>query len=381
MELFFLSFLDTAKVIKSFIKEKQNVKISVDESSLDFSVQKALSKEEKEKSAKAFFYFIKKNISHLDRETLPMKEQAALIEVVAVLELYLNFQFRSHSKFKESLQREIFSLKVGSLVPVSYIEKNSEAVRFIKNNGLEKIIFYHAICLSFDKKEGIGFPMQTSNCIKQVVFFNALKKYSLSGVDKYYYEGELLFSLDEGGKLVRPLKIKNGAFVNSYEFFATIVYSKGYLNSCFEVYHKDKDCFIAVHDGQGRVYRFGFENKKVVSPDKYLYEDISDFNRFTFDLSKESTNELIKELLREGIFSKEEMVERVLKILDMDELFVRPLTSKNKFLSFVFIPKLFVKVFSGEISIKSLLTPWKLKKLDFKKMEENRSLLSKKNFS
>ncbi len=363
MELFFQSFLPTAKEIFLLIKKKRKVKISLKEDVLFFVEVKSLSKEEMEESSKAFFSFIKKKSGNLHIENLQPLEKGALVETVFVFERYINFLWPKYSLVKENLEKELFSLKLGSLVPVSYIEKNTEDIKFIRDNSLEKMIFYHGICLSFDPEKGVGIPIKTLNCIKHIVFFSYLKKYTLAYQTKFYFEGEYLFSLNKEGKLVKPLKIKNGAFVCCNQFSPFITYLKGYKEPSLEVFYKNKECFIQIHDGEGRVYRFGFENKKVVSPDKYAYKETLDFNHFAFTISKEQTQALIEELLKEG------MVESFLKILDGEKIPDSYFSFGEKVLSFLTMPKLLLKAFSGKIPLKSIYTPWKLKKINFKNIE------------
>ena len=132
MQIFFQSFLPIVRAIESLIDENKKPKISLKQDALHFTVVKKWEEGEEEKSAMEFFLFLKKRIASLDVSQLPMGEREALLETVAILELYIEVFLVKGSKVESLLEKELFSLKIGGIVPRKYINDNHEDIKFIR---------------------------------------------------------------------------------------------------------------------------------------------------------------------------------------------------------------------------------------------------------
>lgn len=379
MQPIFQNCSSVVQAIKALIDEKKDIKIVFQKDKFTFSVVDNLTKEEKEKSAKDFFLFIRKKATHLEIETLSMGERLALIDAITVLELFIESFLSNLSYVKEILEDEIFCLKLGYLIPRNYLEKETDDIKFIRNNDLDKILFYHGVSLSYHPQKGVSIPFIGKGGIKHEVYFSELKQYNTIDTNKYYYNGEFLFETDHNNVLLENPRIQNQAIVTSNEFMPFIFYNSGYLDPSFEIYYRKEDFFIAIHDGDGSIYRFGFEKKKIISPDIYVYGEDAEFKRIFFPTSKENSNLCIDMFIKEEINTKKAMIEKVMHLLDIDKEFYQPLTCKNKLFSYMYIPKLFIKALRGEISFLDLLTPWKTKQIDFNKIEKIRGNISSKS--
>ena len=272
-----------------------------------------------------------------------MGERLALIETTSVLSLFIHSFLCNTSIVRAMLEDEIFCLKIGCLVPRNYIEKNTEDLQFIRINALDQMLFYHGIRLSFHPQKGIGFPMIGKKGIKYEFFFSELKKYTAITTNKYYHNGEFLFSTDEKGKFLQQPRIQNQALVISNDFMPFIIYKSGYHSAAFEICFRKKDVFVVIHDGEGAIYRFGIKNKKIIYPDQYVYGKDVEFNKILFLTTKENSNFCIDIFLKEDIRTKEAMVKKILHLLDFKNEFNSPLISTNKLISYIYIPKLLKK--------------------------------------
>ncbi len=379
MEIFFQRFLSVAKAIRALINQKKVVKISLLQNSLHFSVIEKWEEGEDEKSAMEFFLYIKKKISGLDITELSMGERDALLEIVATFEQYIEIFLAKDSKVSTLLRNELFALKLGGLISRGYLSEEHEDINFIKKNSLENILFYHGVVLNFHPLYGISFPMKGGMGILRDVYFSDLKRYDLDLMHKYYYNGEYFFLTDASDKLLFFPKILDKALVWDLENAPFVQYQSGYPEPSLEIYHRENDFFIALHDGDGSMYRFGLEDNKVVSPDKFAYQPLENFNKIIIPIKKKNETFAL-ELLKNATFSsKEIMVQEILLALEVETVAISYLASSNKVLSYLYLPKLLILAIKGLIPFHMLLKPWTCIEIDYKMLSKTGDLLRKKS--
>jgi hypothetical protein len=381
MEIFFQRFLSVSKAILALMEQKKVVKISLLQNSLHFSVIEGWNEGEDEKSAMEFFLYLKKKISGLDITELSMGEREALLEIVRTLENYIQFYLDKNSKVSNLLRNELFSLKLGGGISREYLGQEHDDINFIKKNSLENILFYHGVVLNFHPMYGISFPMKAGMGILRDVYFSDLKRYDLDLMHRYYYNGEFFFLTDADDRLLYVPKIVDKALVWDLENAPFVQYQSGYPEPSLEVYHRINDFFIALHDGKGSMYRFGLENSKVVSPDKFAYQPLETFKKISIPIKAKNVTVSL-ELLKNGSFqSKEVMLKGLLSTLEVETNAISYLASSNKVLSYLYLPKLLILYMKGAIPFQMLLKPWTCIEIDYEILSKTGDLLRKKSSS
>lgn len=376
MEMFFQSFSPLVKAIESLIHQKKRVKIFLADDAINFKPVDLFEEGEEEKGAMEFFLFIKKRVAHLDVSFLPMGEREALLDVMAVLELYIEKYLKKESRVAHLLESEIFSLRIGSQVPRKYLNKPHVDIAFIKVNNLDKVLFYHGIALKFHQTKGISFPFKGDHGTIRDIFFSDLKVYALNSISKYYFDGDYLFTTNNKGELLSPFSIEDQAFTTNISEKPFIVYRYGFPQSCLEIYQRQSDFYIILHDGAGSAYRFGISNKKLIFPDQFAYEDCHDFEKIVLPISENQVSLCLEELYKTRFQESSELMAFLLMKFNFEDYF-NYLTSKSKVLSLFYIPVVIIKAVLGKTSWKNVLTPWKAYEIDYRRLKEKGDELRK----
>ena len=374
METFFQILLPTVKAVKSFLAENKNVKVMCRNGLFQISTCKSLTNHEKELSCKEFTFFIKKKVLSISIENLPMGEREALVEIVHTLEAYIaNFLDRS-SPLRAELDAEIVSIKLSGAVPSSYIQSCSPDVEFIKKNLLDNIFFYHGVVVDFSSSSGISIPFcfDGKSCV-DIPFFELIQD-QLTWTKIFSWQGTQLFSTDHQSRFLSTPKIYKKAISTGNLCTPFITYQSCYKSSSVEIFFKDEKFFLCVHDGNGNVYRFGLSNGRMISPDQYVYDLNSSFEKISFPISKSDINEIIQALTTLKITKKEDAVAFLSQYVSFDNQCLLPLTCSNKMLSYLFIPKLLPSLWRGKVTFRDLLKPWTLRKINYKKLKKKKKI-------
>ncbi|MCH9621487.1 MAG: hypothetical protein S4CHLAM20_09070 [Chlamydiia bacterium] len=376
MQVFFQSFLPIVKAIESLMQQNKKPKISLKQDALHFYVVEYWEKGEQDKSAMEFFLFLKKRIATLDVLLLPKGERDALLETVSILETYIAKFLSTSSKVFVLLEKEIFSLRIGGLVPREYLNKDHEDLEFIKKNQLDKILFYHGVSVKYSPDRGIAFPVKGPQGTIREIYYSDLTISSLDSENKYFYNGEYFFSTDENGVLLAPLMIEDEALTIHNTNKAFMVYRSGYPEASMEIYRRDKELFLTLHDGKGAVYRFGIKNKSLVSPDQYVYKDEKGFDKIVIPCKEGLINACIEELYTSHFERVDDLVSFTLNYLDHHEC-INYYSLGNRILSYLFVPKIILKVITKELPWQTVFMPWKAFEIDYFKLRERGDELRK----
>jgi len=376
MDTFFQSFLPIVKAIESLMDQKKKPKISLKQDALHFYVVDYFEKGEQDKSAMEFFLFLKKRIASLDITLMPKGERDALVEILAVLERYISSFVRANSKVSKLLDKEIFSLRIGGMVPREYISKASPDIEFIRKNNLDKILFYHGISLRFNPERGIALPVKGPAGTIRDVYYRDLKPYSLGLTTKYSFDGEYLFEVDSDGLLTTPLMIEDEAITIHNTNRAFIVYRSGYPKASMEIHKRGQDLFLTLHDGKGSVYRLGVDGRRLVSPDRFAYHDEKGFETIVINCKEDEVIACIENLYTTQFQNIEELVYYTLMQFNLHDCITYYFMG-SKLLSYIFVPKIIAKAMRGETSWKNIFTPWKVYEIDYSRLDQKGDELRK----
>lgn len=366
MDYFFQSFLATAKAIAASILEQKLVKVNYNNREFTFALVESFSKYDREISAKDFFAFYKKKIATLDISSLSMGERLAVLEVTKVLVDYIEVYLWNASFVKTILLSELFTIKLGGIIPRKYAEGFTPDINFIKKNNLSDVFFTHGITLGFDSEKGVGFPFLTREGHKIEVFFCDLKSYDLNLYRKFYFRGEYLFSTDEYGLMIDPFRILDDALSVDKSSTLFITFRSGFPEQSVEIYHHDQDVFVILHDGEGRSYRVGVENNRAIFPDQYAYKDQSTFKKISIPATSKMIFTCLHDLTSKGVKNVEAMMDVIATNLELEK----------KYKNFSFF-EIIEKVWNKQAPISAIFMPWKFKEVSFESFINKRGGTSK----
>ncbi len=366
MDYFFQSFLATARAIAAIILEQKLVKVSYHKGEFTLSLVENWSKHDREESAKEFFAFYKKNLHSLDIPSLPMGERLAILEVTKVLEEYIETYLWNASLVKSMLISEIFAIKLGGTIPRKYTAGFTPDMHFIRQNGLADMFFAHGIALRFDPERGVGFPILTRKGDKIEVFFCDLKSYDLNIYKKFYHRGEYLFSTDEDKVMINSPRLLDDALSIDKSSTLFMTFKNGFPQESVEIYHRDQDVFVVLHDGEGRMYRVGVKDKKAIFPDQFAYTDEKGFHKIILPATTEMIRSCMQDLTCKSIKNVEAMMDVLATNLQFE--------NECKHLSLLEIVQM---VWNKQAPISAIFMPWTVKKVSFEKLVNKRGGASK----